>query len=141
MSNKDGFSETMIFYNNKLSDNDRIFNIIHEFSHILLEHKAYNGVVGHSMLVETLKTQEDEANEFTCEVLAPSCVFKKLNINSIEDMKLLCQLSHSHAKSHIVNITNFNSLEDLCQKIITIFDNYIKNKKNVIEDINNTTLK
>lgn len=86
-------------------------------------------MAGHSMLLETFKNQEDEANFFACEVLAPSCVFHQLNINNVDDIKNLSKLPYEHAKNLFSNITNFNSLDDISEKILDIFNSYIKRLK------------
>nr|WP_317357963.1 ImmA/IrrE family metallo-endopeptidase [uncultured Tyzzerella sp.] len=118
-------TQIIIFYNDNLPENDILFNILHEFGHILLKHSSSNNVIGNGLIKETLIRQENEANTFACEVLAPSCIFKEMEIYSIDDIIRLSKLPVKHISQHIPNITNFYSLDDISERLIKIFNDYI----------------
>lgn len=118
-------NQIFILYNDDLPENDILFNILHEFGHILLDHSSSNNILGYSLLSETLIRQETEANTFACEVLAPSCVLKQLNINSIDDILKFSNLPAKHSIYHINNITNFSNIDDISERLIKIFNEYI----------------
>lgn len=119
-------NQIFILYNDDLPENDILFNILHEFGHILLEHSSSNNILGCSLLSETLIRQENEANTFACEVLAPSCILKQLNINSIDDILKFSNLPAKHSIYHINNITNFSNIDDISERLIKIFNEYIR---------------
>ena len=118
-------TQIIIFYNDNLPENDILFNILHEFGHILLKHSSNNNIIGSGLIKETLIRQENEANTFACEVLAPSCIFKEMEIYSIDDIIKLSKLPVKHITQHIPNITNFYSLDDISERLIKIFNEYI----------------
>lgn len=118
-------NKTLIFYNDNLQVNDILFNILHEFGHIFLEHTNQNGILGYSNIAQKLIQQENEANTFACEVLAPSCVLKQLNISSIDDILKFSNLPVKHSIYHINNITNFSNIDDISERLIKIFNEYI----------------
>lgn len=128
-------NEIMIFYNDDLQENDILFNILHEFGHILLKHSSSKNILGSSLLKKTLIRQENEANMFACEVLAPSCIFKEMDIYNIEDIIKLSKLPIEHINEHIPNITNFSSLDDISERLIKIFNEYIIKNKHSNEEI------
>ncbi len=120
----------IIFYNDKLQNNDIIFNILHEFGHIFLKHKN----ISYSLNCPNLVEQENEANLFACEVLAPSCVLKQLNIKSIDDILKFSNLPAKHSIYHINNITNFSNIDEISERLIKIFNDYIKRNTYIKEE-------
>lgn len=58
-------------------------------------------------------------------MLAPSCIFKEMEIYSIDDIIKLSKLPVKHITQHIPNITNFYSLDDISERLIKIFNEYI----------------
>ncbi|WP_250278764.1 ImmA/IrrE family metallo-endopeptidase [[Clostridium] colinum] len=122
-------NKIFILYNDDLPENDILFNILYEFGHILLKHSSSNNIMGSSLIKENLIRQENEANTFACEVLAPSCIFKEMEVYSIDDIIRLSKLPIKHITQHIPNITNFHSLDDISERLIKIFNEYIKKNK------------
>lgn len=91
-----------------------------------MEHTSQNGILGYSSIAQKLIKQENEANNFACEVLAPSCILKQLNINSVDDILKFSNLPVKHSIYHINNITNFSNIDDISERLIKIFNEYIR---------------
>lgn len=86
-----------IFYNNRLSYKERIYTIFHEIAHIALSHTSSGGVVGRSSDTRQTAEQEDEADQFACEILLPSCVFKTMRIRAYNQIEEISQIPQKEA--------------------------------------------
>lgn len=126
-------NEILIFYNDELQENEIIFNILHEFGHLILNHKNENCEFENSN-VEVFLKQEYEANEFAFEVLAPSCILKELNIFNVEAIEKISKLPYKHIKSHLINVINCPDLDEYSNKLITYFNDYINNIKSQLNN-------
>ncbi len=123
----DGFTEIMegsyvICYN---QNNDRWrnrFTICHEIGHIVL-HKTYKGT-----------KLEKEANMFSARVLMPMLLIKELNIETAEELALLCDVSIDAA---IFRMKRYNEIKDrnqfytnpLEQKLLKQLKKFIQRNK------------
>lgn len=75
-------TEKIIFIRSNLSANDKRMLLTHELGHIVLGHMADNNVLGYKPGGLIDEGQEDEANEFALEFLAPVCVLTKKHIST-----------------------------------------------------------
>lgn len=75
-------TEKIIFIRSGLSANEKRMLLAHELGHIVLGHMADNNVLGYKPGGLIDEGQEDEANEFALEFLAPICVLTKKHINT-----------------------------------------------------------
>lgn len=93
------------------ADNERLL-LAHELGHIAMGHMSDSVVMAYTPWGLIDRGQEDEANAFALEFLAPVCVLKKLHITfrKIKDTVLLDdkfvkiisdRVSHCHALSNI----------------------------------------
>ena len=119
-------NETLIFYNDKLEHNEIIFVILHEFGHLLLKHTPHNEVTDTKLLIR----QENEANLFACEVLAPSCILKKLSICNLEDLRAISNLPVNQAVDYLPLIKKDLILDEYSERILKKFNNYFLNSSN-----------
>ena len=96
----------LVFYRSSLSTEDRTRMLAHELGHMILGHIASRGVRCSSDF-ENKSPQEQEANEFALELLAPSCILgKKIGITpqKISHLTLLdthcSKIAYISAKEH-----------------------------------------
>lgn len=104
--------EKIVFIKIGVSANEKRLLLAHELGHIAMGHISDNGVIGYQPGGLIDEAQEDEANAFALEFLAPVCVLKKLHITfrKIKDTVLLDdkfvkiisdRVSHCHTLSNI----------------------------------------
>lgn len=74
--------EQIVFIRSGLSANDRRLLLAHELGHIVLGHMSDNNVLGYKPGGLIDEGQEDEANEFALEFLAPVCILSQKRINT-----------------------------------------------------------
>lgn len=94
----------IILYNNDQSYEHKLFCICHEFGHIALKHTSEKNVLGISHDPAETARQEQEANDFAAELLAPACVMSKLGVKSAEQLRKYGLISPEQAMRHIENI-------------------------------------
>lgn len=74
--------EQIVFIRSGLSTNNKRLLLAHELGHIVLGHMSDNIVLGYTPAGLIDEGQEDEANEFALEFLAPVCVLCKNHIST-----------------------------------------------------------
>lgn len=97
----------IILYNNNLSYENKLFYICHEFGHIVLKHTSEKNVLGINRDPAETARQEQEANDFAAELLAPACVMSALGVRSAEQLRKYGLISPEQALRHIDNIKSF----------------------------------
>lgn len=75
-------TEKIVFIRSGLSANEKRMLLAHELGHIALGHMSDNNVLGYKPGGLIDEGQEDEANEFALEFLAPVCVLCKNHIST-----------------------------------------------------------
>lgn len=100
-------NKKIVFIRTGLSNNNRRLLLAHELGHIELSHLSEFAVLGYKPFGLIDDEQEDEANEFALEFLAPICVLSKLhmtNIKTISSVTLLdtkqSRLVYDAVKNH-----------------------------------------
>lgn len=113
--------KNIILYNSYLTYETKINVICHEFGHIVLEHTSENDIVGFSYNLVTSYKQENEANVFAAELMAPACILSKIGIKNVYELCQLGLLNHKAAVKHFPNIKNILPLSStevlICEKI------------------------
>jgi Zn-dependent peptidase ImmA (M78 family) len=84
----------IVLFDSTQSTGTRIFAIAHEIGHIVLQHN-YCGVVGFS---GADSSQEQEANTFAYQLIAPICVLQALNISTVGEIQRETLLDAKRAK-------------------------------------------
>ena len=84
----DGFTYThekfkAVLYNDELSSDERAFVLAHELGHIILKHTT-NGVNKKRRNEYWTSTQEEEADDFAYQLLAPICILKRKHIKTVD---------------------------------------------------------
>ena len=75
-------TEKIVFVRSGLSSNDKRMLLAHELGHIVLGHMSDCSVLGYTPAGLIDEGQEDEANEFALEFLAPVCILCKNHIST-----------------------------------------------------------
>lgn len=96
----------LILYNNDLSYEHKLFCICHEFGHIALKHTSEKNVLGLSSAPAETARQEQEADDFAAELLAPACVMSALKVKSAEQLRKYGLISPEQALRHFENINS-----------------------------------
>lgn len=99
--------ERCVFIRSDLSNNDRRLLLAHELGHIELGHLPGNNILGYTPGGLIDNGQEDEANSFALEFLAPICVLDRRRITApmtISSVTLLdykrCRMVSDEIKNH-----------------------------------------
>lgn len=98
------------------------FTIAHELGHILLHH--FNSNLSNEYI-------EKEANMFAIRLLAPTCIIKELNINTVDQLAKTFNISAEAAnyrlkRMQILNKRNKFYTNDLEIQLINQFKNIIR---------------
>lgn len=110
----------MVFVRSYLSNNDKRLLLAHELGHIILGHTSDNCVLGYSPCGIIDDGQEDEANDFALEFLAPVCVLDRKHLTDASAVSAITLLDRkrSHAVAdEIKNHKKFTEHElNLCDQ-------------------------
>ncbi len=122
-------SEKLVFIECGISTNDRRLLLAHELGHIVLGHMSDNCIVGYKPGGLIDEGQEDEANAFALEFLAPVCVLDRkhyADVNTISAVTLLDEKRSKLVADEIRNHKKFTESElALCEQ----FENPPKPKR------------
>ena len=66
--------QAVILYDGQLPYSEKLQYICHEMGHIVLQHTTENGVIGLCDDTKRMVSQEEEADAFAAEMMAPTCV-------------------------------------------------------------------
>ena len=66
--------QAVILYDGQLPYSEKLQYICHEMGHIVLQHTTENGVIGLCDDTKRMVSQEEEADAFAAEMMAPACV-------------------------------------------------------------------
>lgn len=112
--------EKIVFIKIGISANEKRLLLAHELGHIAMGHISDKGVIGYhpSGLID--EGQEDEANAFALEFLAPVCVLSRKHIRTPQMVSALTLLDEKRSRliaDEIHNYTQSTHLEaELCRK-------------------------
>lgn len=112
--------EKIVFIKIGISANEKRLLLAHELGHISMGHISGKGVIGYhpSGLID--EGQEDEANAFALEFLAPVCILSEKHINTskrISSLTLLDEKRSRRVEDEVHNHKELTNLEfELCRK-------------------------
>lgn len=122
-------TERIVFISSGISNNDKRLLLAHELGHIVMGHMSANAVVGYKPGGLIDEGQEDEANAFALEFLAPVCVLDRkhyADVNTISAVTLLDEKRSKLVADEIRNHKKFTESElALCEQ----FENPPKPKR------------
>lgn len=126
--------KVIILYNEKMPYSIRNFVIAHEIGHVILGHATNkNGILGYDDDGNTKEGQEEEADAFAYAFLAPSPVFKELNVSEAQAVAKLSGLSLKYADKATEEIVksadiNYSGIEI---ELIDLFKDYINKQRSL----------
>lgn len=98
-----------VFYRTTLSVSERTKVLAHELGHIRQRHILPNRVMG-SMNFKSNHPQELEADAFAIELIAPTCILKRIPFLTPQKISHITLLAHSDAENIFFKIRNFHFL-------------------------------
>lgn len=112
--------QTMILYDGQLPYAEKLQYICHEMGHIVLQHTSESNIVGLCDDPKRMVAQEEEADAFAAEMMAPACVMHERGITDIEGLLKTHLLSREQAVRHAENLAREPDTEEerkLCDTI------------------------
>ena len=119
--------EQLVFIRAGLSANDRRLLLAHELGHIVLGHMSDCSVLGYTPAGLIDEGQEDEANEFALEFLAPTCILSQKRINTPQLISAATLLDDKRSRLVADEVRNHKKHTDYEAKLCNQF-NEIKQK-------------
>lgn len=113
----------IVFYRDDLSSGEKAFSLAHELGHIACGHIS-QGVKNKSEDYPE-NQQEQEANAFGYQFLAPLCILKKCRAKSIADIEKLTVLEQKRAP-HVLGLLSVYKIDECDRLILSDFRTYIK---------------
>ena len=119
--------EQLVFIRAGLSANDRRLLLAHELGHIVLGHMSDCSVLGYTPAGLIDEGQEDEANEFALEFLAPTCILSQKRINTPQLISAATLLDDKRSRLVADEVRNHKKHTDYEAKLCNQF-NELKEK-------------
>lgn len=107
-----GNAEKIVFVKISASANDKRLLLAHELGHISMGHISDNGVVGYKPGGLIDEGQEDEANTFALEFLAPVCIFRRKHIKTSQRISDITLLDEKRSRLVADEVRNRKRLTD-----------------------------
>ncbi len=113
-------NQKIVFIRIDVSNNEKRLLLAHELGHIVMNHISNDNVLGYKPGGLLDDGQEDEANAFALEFLAPTCVLAKKHLRTAEDVEMVTLLDEKRSKAVIDEvkkrrkITNYEL--ELCKR-------------------------
>lgn len=113
-------NQKIVFIRIDVSNNEKRLLLSHELGHIVMNHISNDNVLGYKPGGLLDDGQEDEANAFALEFLAPTCVLAKKHLRTAEDVEMVTLLDEKRSKAVIDEIkkrrkiTNYEL--ELCER-------------------------
>ena len=120
-------TEKIVFIRSGLSANDKRMLLAHELGHIILGHMSSNNILGYKPGGLIDEGQEDEANEFALEFLAPVCILSQKHINTPQLISAATLLDDKRSRLVADEVRNHKKHTDYEAKLCNQF-NEIKEK-------------
>ncbi len=107
-----GNSEKIVFVKVSVSANEKRLLLAHELGHISMGHIPDNRVVGYKPSGLIDEGQEDEANAFALEFLAPVCILRRKHINTPQRISDITLLDEKRSRLVADEVRNHKQLTD-----------------------------
>ena len=109
--NSDGFTYTngefkAVLYRDELSSDERVFVLAHELGHIVLSHTTI-GVNKKSRNEYWTSRQEEEADEFAYQLIAPLCVLKAMHVKTLNSIMQRTLLSKARSERVLGKLVSY----------------------------------
>lgn len=114
-----------IYFNENLSATERVAAVAHEIGHIKLEHITDTGILGKSTDSALNALQEQEANDFARELLAPVCILRNLGVKTISDIQKITNISTEDAHTQLGKIYENTFVTEEEMRLIRKFNRQI----------------
>lgn len=111
----------VIFYDDALSYSEKVISLAHELGHIVLMHTSCP-VLGKSADANVQSMQEQEADAFALELLAPLCILRNKNVSSTRDIEKITLLGREQAEKVLALLMEKPENDDLEQKLVNQLD-------------------
>ena len=116
----------IIFYRNDLSEKEKVIVFAHELGHIKIGHLSSFGALGYDAGFIT-KPQEDEANDFAVEFLAPTYILHQAHIKTEEEIQSYTLLNKKYSGRVLSNLQDKISVTGNEKRLSQLFKTYIAN--------------
>lgn len=121
-----------IIYNDTENEQRCRFTVAHELGHIALGHLLINKVTYRTFKIND--SNENAANVFARDLLAPACVLHELRVLKAADISKLCNISYEAAtyrEQRMKQLETRNAwyLHPLEREVYKQFESFIKSKK------------
>lgn len=98
--------QTVILYDGQLPYSEKLQYICHEMGHIVLRHTTENSIVGLCADLKRMMMQEEEADAFAAEMMAPACVMRDRGITNLDELIKTHLISEEQAVRHASNLAH-----------------------------------
>lgn len=121
--------EKIVFIKIGVSANEKRLLLAHELGHISLGHLSDNAVVGYRSGGLIDEGQEDEANAFALEFLAPICILRKKHITAFEKISSITMLDEKRSRFISDEVRNYKKSTNIEFELCNRFEYSDKSKK------------
>ncbi len=115
-------SEKIVFTKIGISANEKRLLLAHELGHIALHHMSDNVIAGYTPGGLIDDGQEDEANAFALELLAPVCILIRKHISSPKQISDITLLDEKRSRLVADEVRNHRKLTNLEIKLFNQFE-------------------
>lgn len=117
-----GRNEKCIFVKIGVSANEKRLLLAHELGHIVMRHISDNVVIGYKPGGLIDEGQEDEANAFALEILAPVCILSRRHINTPGKVSVVTLLDKKRSRLIADEVRNHKKLTKLENELCSQFE-------------------
>lgn len=121
--------EKFVFIKMNVSANEKRLLLAHELGHISLRHVSNNTVVGYRPGGLIDEGQEDEANAFALDFLAPVCVLNRKHINTSQKISGFTLLDEKRSRLVEDEVQNYKKTTEFELELCKRFETSEKSKK------------
>lgn len=118
-----GNGEKIVFVKISVSANEKRLLLAHELGHIALGHITDNAVLGYRPCGLIDESQEDEANAFALEFLAPVGILKRKHINTPEKVSAMTLLDDKLSRLIADEVHNYKKFIEIEPTLYCQFQN------------------
>lgn len=117
----------IIFYRQELSEQERLVQFAHELAHIQYDHFSGYRILGYTEDGTENQSQEEEANDFAVEFLAPTYILHQAHIKTEEEIQSYTLLNKKYSGRVLSNLQDKESITGNEKRLSKSFKTYIAN--------------